>query len=178
MSPTLTQIVRINQILVTALLFGVVSFAAVAVALGPLQPAPAPVAGAPIGPFGGYDPLLLAMGALIVGQFPVLLFLGIAMGKQAAGMARRLAAEPETRDTALARLWMNGTILRAALAEGAGLFGAVILLLHGERLALVGVGFAVLVLVAIMPTRGRLENWIQRAIHTAALAPNREFTRR
>jgi len=179
MNPALSQIVRTAQILVAALLFGVSAFAAVALAIGPLQPPPAlPPGAAPTpGPFGTLDPLVVVLMALIVGQFPVLIFLGIALAKQAAAMAGRLAGEPDTRDQGLARLWLNAAILRAALAEGAGLFGAVILLVSGDRLGLIGVGFAVIVLMAIMPSRGRLENWIHRAVQTAALAPNRESPR-
>ncbi len=174
MNPVLSQIVRTSKFLVAALLFGVIAFTAVALAVGPVNPPPPPpAAGTPVGPFAGIEPLVLAMGALIVGQFPVLIFLGVALSKQAAIMARNRASEPDARDLALARLWMNATILRAALAEGAGLFGAVIVLLKGDTLGLIGVAFAVVVLAALIPTRGRLENWIHRAVQTAALSPNR-----
>lgn len=172
------QTVRIAQILVFALLAGVIGLATVAVLIGPTSgPAVAPPAGAPAGPagpFGGLDPLVMVMGLLMVGQVPVLTFLGVALARQAAGIASRHADEPEARERLLAGLWLNATILRAALAEGVGLFGGVILLLNGDRLALIGIGFALIVLVALIPTRGRLESWIQRAVNAAALLPNRE----
>lgn len=179
MSPVLSQIVRTAQLIVAALLVGVIAFAAAALVIGPLQPPPPPPPPTPgaapmTGPFGTLDPLVVVLMALILGQFPVLIFLGVALAKQAAAMAGRLASEPDTRDQALARLWLNAAILRAALAEGAGLFGAVILMVSGDRLGLIGVGFAVIVLMAIMPSRGRLENWIHRAVQTAALTPSRE----
>lgn len=186
MNPALAQSLRTAQILVAALLFGVISFTAVALIIGPTTPPPpppptmvTPTGPVPISPpLGGFNPLLLALGALMVAQLPLLLLLGVVFAKQAAAVASSTADEPDTRDRALAALWTNSTIVRAAIAEGTGLFGGVILLLHAEKLALAGVGFAVVVLLALMPTRGKLESWIQRAVQHAALAPNREFTRR
>lgn len=168
--------VRTAQIIVLALLAGVVALAAVAMVVGPVSPPPtAPAAGAPpAGPFGGIDPLLLVLGALIVGQVPALVFLGAGVSRQAAQTAARLAADPESRDRALAALWFNSVIVRAALAEGAGLFGGVVLLLKGDPLALAGVGFAVAVLLALVPTRGRLEHFVRRAANAAANMPTRE----
>lgn len=180
MTPAQQQTVRVAQILVFALLVGVIGLAVVAHLIGPLNsPPPAPVgaAAAPPGPFGGLDPLIMVMAMLMIGQIPVLGFLGFGLARQAAGMASRLADEPEARDRALAGLWLNGTILRAALAEGVGLFGGVILLLTGDRLAFIGIGFAVLVLIALIPTRGRLESWIQRAVNAAALFSSRGLAR-
>lgn len=175
MANALAAQLRTAQVIVLALLFGVFALAAVALLIGPTSPPPpAPAGAAPAGPFGGIDPLLLVLGALILGQLPVLVFLSVAISRQAVQIAGRLAADHEARDRALAALWFNSVIVRAALAEGAGLFAAVILLLKGEPLALAGVGFAVVVLLALLPTRGRLENFVQRAANAAAILPARE----
>ena len=174
MANALAAQLRTAQIIVLALLVGVFALAAVALLIGPTSPPPpAPAGAAPAGPFGGIDPLLLVLGALILGQLPVLVFLSAAVSRQAVQIAGRLAADHEARDRALAALWFNAVIVRAALAEGAGLLAGVILLLKGETIALAGVAFAVVVLLVLLPTRGRLENWLQRMTNTAAVMPPR-----
>ncbi len=181
MNPALSQAVRIPQILVGALLAGVIGLTVAALLMGPVNPPPPTTPGAvaaPAGPFGGIDPLLLALGALMVAQVPTFVVFGATFARRAASMAANLSDEPESRERALSALWVNSIIVRAAFAEGTGLFAGIVLLLSGERLALVGVGFSVVVLLGLLPTRGRLENFIQRAVHAAALIPLREVARR
>lgn len=186
MAPTLISHVRNAQVIMLALLLGVVAFAAVAFFIGPTTPPPPPPptpppvgGGAPAaGPFGNIDPLLLVLGALIIGQLPVHAVMGMAINKQASQIAARMSNDVAGRDTTLTRLWFNSIIMRAALAEGAGLLAGVILLLKAEPIALAGVGFAVVVMLLLIPTRGKLENWLQHIVNTAALMPAREPERR
>lgn len=185
MKPTLASLVRTAQIILFALIAGMVMFAGVAHFVGPTTPPPPPPPPLPVGtvppaagPFGDIDPLLLVLGAMIIGQLPVLAMMGMAINKQASQIAARMNADSDARDLALSRLWFNSIIMRAALAEGAGLLAGVILLLKGETIALAGVAFAVVVMLLLIPTRGKLENWLQRVTNEAALMPAREPERR
>ncbi|MBX3404622.1 MAG: hypothetical protein KF699_14520 [Phycisphaeraceae bacterium] len=186
MHPTLASLVRTTQIIVFALIAGMMLFAGVAYFVGPTTtpppppppPLPAGAVAPAAGPFGNFDPLLLLLGAMIIGQLPVHAVMGMAINKQASQIAARMSGDPASRDLALSRLWFNSIILRAALAEGAGLLAGVILLLNGEMIALAGVAFAAVVMLMLIPSRGKLENWLQRVTNAAAMMPAREPGRR
>jgi hypothetical protein len=55
----------------------------------------------------------------------------------------------------------TSTIIGAALAEGAALFGGVILLLSGQPVDLLLVAVPLLVLLSRFPTAGRLESFVR-----------------
>jgi hypothetical protein len=166
------QVLRTSQVLIVAMLAATVMLAIVGVAIGPVAPRlPGTSGGTSLlpAPLAGIDPMLLFLGALLVAQLPVLVVLGVKFRKQAAMLAAEQSDDRDRRDRALTTIWQISMIFRAALAEAAGLMGGMIVLLHGERLGLAGVAIAVIVLLALMPTRGKLENWIQRAVQDAAL---------
>lgn len=169
------HILRTTQVIVAAFLFGVISFTLVAVVAGPLQtppPGTPPTAAATIAtPFGQLDAFLFALFAMIAAQLPVFFAIYSFFNRTATQAVARHADNPEVRHATLSRIWMSSTICRAALGEGAGLFGAVILLLRGEQLALIGVAYAAVVLLGVFPTRGRLETFIEHAARRGAERP-------
>lgn len=169
------HLLRNSQVIVAAFLFGVISFTVVAAVVGPLHappPGTPPATAATVStPLGQFDPFLLALFAMIAAQLPVFFAIHSFFNRTATQAVTRHADDPEVRDATLSRIWMSSTICRAALGEGAGLFGAVILLLRGEQLALVGVAFAAIVLLGVFPTRGRLETFIERAVRRGAEHP-------
>jgi len=79
-------------------------------------------------------------------------------GKAAQGYQDLLEAGDAGR---LVVAWVTATILTAAGMEGAALLGCVAYLLEGQPAALVAAGFFGLLLALQMPTRGRLDQWLE-----------------
>ncbi|HEX2837720.1 MAG TPA: hypothetical protein VHN77_06290 [Phycisphaerales bacterium] len=99
-----------------------------------------------------------------------LLFVGIVVGTVVWGItrkkARALAAgltEDQARDTLLP-LFQAGTIMRAAMVEGPGLFCIVVALLCHNVWMLAWAGVSVAGLIAIFPTWATYERFLQDAV--------------
>ncbi|MFH1747843.1 MAG: hypothetical protein ABIG44_12480 [Planctomycetota bacterium] len=56
----------------------------------------------------------------------------------------------------IARRLLVATLISGALLEACGLFGAVIYLISSQNLALIATGLAILVMLTLIPTQGRL----------------------
>ena len=148
---------RVLPILVGALTMGVVVFAGVSVFLALTSSGGSGGAGSPGAPgqtTGIPDVMGIALASVtiagIVGYFVV--------GAAARGRARRVWEErtdDERGHAALVQLLMVTTIIRAALAEGFGLFAGVLILLYGEVLPLAVMAVSVMMLVAMVPARSR-----------------------
>lgn len=148
---------KVSQILVLALLGGLVLFTAVVIGLrltGRMPPTQPPIAGQP-------DVLLLALIGLCVVQTPIFFLVPSMMVK---GLAAKWQAA--TSDEARESIVLGGlqivSIVRGALVEGAGLLGTTIYLIQGEPLALVAPGLAAVALLAIVPTREKKEAMARR----------------
>src|SRR5262249_48205082 len=138
--------VRTGQILVAALLAGMVSFSGVGVAMaGQLGGKPDPKLA---------DLLFVVMGILAIGELGVYHLLLRPMFLRP---VRREAAAREERIRAafIEQRYLGLTILAAALAEGVGLLGAVTVLMTGRFEALASPALATVVLLLILPTRDR-----------------------
>lgn len=152
--PTERQLLRSLQVILGALMLGMLALSAIAIVLSK---------GA------GYTPplapdskdaqvLLLVMGVLAVGASAVSTFLAGLSVKQ----ARQVYATEDGR-TAVARVLVTNSIARAAVCEACGMLGGVIVLLSTNLLGLAGVAFGVLMVGALLPVRSRFESLLDRA---------------
>lgn len=160
-------------VIVLALLGGMVTFSGLATYMaltkGPLmvsqnQPATTGAASAPTG-----DPTLIlyiASGAFTA--FSILAY--VFLGKLAQShINKRIAGVPVAdREQAATPILMTNTIIRAGFAEGAGLFGAVIVLLTGTLYTLGAVAIAAVLLILLMPARARMESALAEASRTTS----------
>lgn len=151
------ETLRAGPLMIIALMAGLTIFTCVAAVMGPISP-PAP-AGTP--PTPGQQPLPLnamyaMLGALGAGSVVAYFVHGRSCVKKAKEAWKARTSDDDGRD-AVARVLMTTTILKGALVEGPGLFGAVLILLTGS-LAAIAAPIVALVLLAIMlPVRSRFE---------------------
>jgi hypothetical protein len=145
------QQVRAYQIVIMALLIGILTFAGIALILWdqgqvPLAPGVWPLAYVALG-FGGM--ILLAR----------LVFLPAVT----AAARKRLRADPDVTTAKLFGLFGSRMITGAALLEGGAFMFLITFLMLGAPWALAGgLGFGVLMAVLHFPTRERVEQWIAR----------------
>jgi hypothetical protein len=133
---------RSTQVVVLALVLGQVALAVVAgvlvTARGPLAQTPGPL-------------LLGALAAVTCGA------VGAALVLPARIAAAQRTAAGSARDAD--RVYSTTTILRAAVLEGAGLFGAVVLLLTGMWPALLATAVSIGMVLVQSPSAGRREDF-------------------
>ena len=165
------QVIRTVPILIFALLMGLISFAGLGLFQGLRGPNASPGSGAPPAPAGtlpggiSAEPMLIVMGVLVVfAAFAQVLFGKLAVSRARSAVAS-LKTEQEKRD-AIAPTFMIMTIMRAAVAEGAGLLGAMIVFSTGDVLGLIGVAFSVAFLAILLPARSRFESLYRAATET------------
>ncbi len=142
--------IKTGQILVGALLFGMLSFAVVAATMGgKLNTSPDPNLA---------EMLFIVMGVLAVVEFTAYNFL---LKPLLIAQVRReaLALDESVRPRYLEQRYLIVTILAAALAEGLGLLGAVTVLLTGRLEALAAPGLAAMALLVILPGPYRFERF-------------------
>jgi F0F1-type ATP synthase membrane subunit c/vacuolar-type H+-ATPase subunit K len=143
---------RTGQILIAALLLGMLSFSGIAAAMA--------------GKAGSHpDPklattLFIVLGLLAVTELTV--FLALVRPT----FIRQVRADSQSRDEAsrdsfLQQRFLTLTILSGALAEGLGLFGAVIVLLTGKYEALAAPALAAVALLLVLPTPARFDRFKQ-----------------
>ena len=160
MNPTPTAI-RIGQVLIAALVFGMVSFAAVATVMA--------------GQIGGpVDPKLATTLFIVIGGLAVseLIAFHVVVRPLFMKQTRDAAAALPEGDRAqhIEQRYLNLTIVAGALAEGVGLFGAATVLLTGRLEALAAPGLATIALLLIFPTQARLDRF-SRAILDQGVFP-------
>jgi hypothetical protein len=87
------------------------------------------------------------------------------IGRFAVSSLRKNGAgrDPQERERLATMGLVTTSILRAAFAEGAGLFGAVLVLLTGTLYTLGAVAIAVVLIVLLLPVRSRLEALLAEA---------------
>lgn len=176
-SEALEPIVRTLQVIIAALVLGLVTFGAMVVLLFP-RPIVAPAAdGAAAAPFevGGMQVITLA--ALCMGLADLVLSqivpaLATARGRSQIAREKLVTKDPaKLSPTALASdagrllaIYQSQTILGAALAEGGAFFALIAFMLERHWAAL---GLAVVLAVVVayhFPTRDRLAGWLDRQL--------------
>lgn len=174
---TSTTLLTQLRIVVSAFILGVVVFAGVGAFMlfssGPSTPTPGPT-GVPVpnvpppGPLpnistiAGFNPVVLVMFAMM---FTMPMAFVFAISKASGSRARKVWQERRD-DVEAGRMILNIygqlTITGAAMMEGIGLLGGVIVFVFHDPLGFIGVGFALLTLGAIFPSESRLNNFIRR----------------
>ena len=145
---------RTLPFLVAALLMGVLTFTGFATFIAFTRGGMAP-------PASTDYTLLLVLAVLGPSEF---LAYHVALRPMFARRARETAsASEETRDFGLAQQFAMKTIIAAALLEGWGLFGAVILFLIGQWPALAAPMIAAVGLALLLDARGRFERFKEDA---------------
>lgn len=153
------------QVIVVALMGGMLAFTGLATymaltrgaAMVPQQGATPPPGGA----VSRSDPTMMlyvvsgAVSAMSIVAFIVVGRLAVAdVRKKAAGLSG------DARERTAVQGMMVSTIIRAAFAEGAGLLGAVVVLLTGTLYTLGAVVVATVLLMMLMPVRSRMESML------------------
>ncbi len=156
---------RVVPALVGSLMLGLVLFAAAAVVIGRAETPSAPGAAPP----AQMDPAVLlgVLAALLAGCLVAFFAFGAAARSQARS-AWQDRGDDESGRARLAGILSTSTILRAALAEGPGLFACVIILLTGDLISLAAVAVAVGLMATLLPVRSRLAR-----LEEAAAGPGR-----
>lgn len=143
-------LVRVLQIIVAAMMFGMVSFAGVALLIAQsVTPNPAQASS-----------LFLVLGLFATGELAAWIVLRQTLAQ---GLQRALeTCPPDERWSRFAGYLRVAHLIPAAMAEGTGLFGIVIYILTGAPAALIAPGLAIVLLALIFPTRDRIEQRITR----------------
>jgi hypothetical protein len=171
-------VTRQGQIIVGALISGVLVFLVVAVVVGPLAGVGADAGAQPAGKLAQSVPILtyiaLAVGAVCLSMsliVPSLLAkqqrLAMAGGKSLPGQspASTPAQRPEavgTAPTGLSSVYLNQLIIGAAMNEGAAFFAGVAYLVEKNPIALAVALVLIAGLIARFPTASRVERWIEQ----------------
>lgn len=154
---------RTMQILIGALIIGVISFGCVVAALVLTGNGPLPASqgsGAARGGLPLASMLLLVMGVLTVVSNGA----GFWIRRQTVASLRRSSdAGEELNEGDLLARFQTTMVVRGAMAEGPALFGVVIVLISGAWLGFAGTGFGLLVLLAIFPTRAKFDGFVGEA---------------
>jgi hypothetical protein len=160
--------VRQMQIIVSALILGVVTFAIIAFLTGGLlqspQPATQPGPGSILLTLRMACGLLIVVGAcapFAVRAVQVRMLAQAVNGDASEGAVDRGQTEANAAETM--QMFGSGLIICAALAEGPALFGGVILMLSGEPLDLLLIAVPLTILILQLPTAGRIAALRERA---------------
>ena len=142
------------RVIVLALVFGLATFSVVGAVLGPVGGDEA----------GGFDlgvPAIAIAAGLAVVALVVPFVVRPLLAHRVAG--RRKEAEVEIADGKVPAELASATIVAAALAEGPGMLGAVLLLISGDLAYLVPAGAGVVGILAMLPTRAWMTGAVERA---------------
>lgn len=152
------------QVVVMALMGGMLAFTGLATymaltrgaALAAQQGSPAP-AGGTAAPSGNDPTMILYVVSGVMSAVSIVAFTLAGTFAVADTRKRTAGLMGEARERAAAQGLMVSTIIRAAIAEGAGLLGAVVVLLTGTLYTLGAVVIAAVLLAMLVPVRSRLE---------------------
>lgn len=148
------NVLRVCQMMMAAMIVGIVIFAVVAVTMGldgKMQ--------AQQGQSSYLYPVLIAFAA--GGIFASLIIHPI-MLKQARQAVQAVPIEsPENEATGIAlRYWQTNTIISAAIAESLGFFAIVVYMISGSKPVLLMAGLSLALLVMRFPLRSRLDSFV------------------
>ncbi len=145
MNQELDGAIRSLQIVVAAMMMGIVSFGVVVLVVGPsLQPNPALA-----------KVLLSVLGLVGLAEILVDSVLRmIVLGKLRSRLEQTKSIEEAEREALPA--WQTLTLIRCAMAESFGLFGLVVALVTGAKLASIAPVIALVLLALGFPARWRL----------------------
>ncbi len=171
-------VTRQGQIIVGALISGVLAFLVIATVVGPLAGVGADAAAQPAGQLAQSVPILtysaLAVGAVCLSMsliVPSLVAkqqrLAMAGGKSLPGQspASTPPQGPEavgTAPTGLSWVYLNQLIIGAAINEGAAFFAGVAYLVEKNPIALAVALVLIAGVIARFPTANRVERWIEQ----------------
>lgn len=141
---SITAHTRVLQIIVSSLVLGVLALAGFLVFSGALQPPPKP---------GFLSQLSIVMAAINVALHAIIpsIVERAALANQSVG-----AGVPQ-----LLTIFQTRTIIAAALLEGAALFATVTVMIEHQSWVLVVTGVLLLLLILQIPTRTRVEQWLE-----------------
>jgi hypothetical protein len=161
------------SILHLAFIAGLLMFSIVVIFVPVGAPTPAPSPGSPPAPSNTSD--MEGLFAVMIGAWglltlPATLFILPAMRKKAGLSAADAAGDPDPDAPKLAAIghYTTGLLLRAALAEGWGLFGAVAAFITGNLLFLIAPVVAAMIIGAYFPTRSKFEKFYSQSIDKAS----------
>jgi hypothetical protein len=148
--------VRALQIVIGAMLMGIVTFATVAVVVRASDQAPqAFVEGKPM---ISYVAIAVAIGSLLLREI---------IGTAVVGAAfRKIAAEAQQAGTSvdpaaqLTGLFFKKTIIAAAMTEGPALFAIIAYMVEGNAAPLIVAMLLAASITLLLPTQSRLADWI------------------
>jgi hypothetical protein len=142
--PAITTHTRVLQIIVGALITGVLAFAGFVVFTGALQQPPKP---------GFLSQLAVVMAAINVALHAIIpsIIERSALANQSVG-----SGVPQ-----LLGVFQTRTIIAAALLEGAALFATVTVMIEHQSWVLVVTGVLLLLLLLQFPTTTRVEQWLE-----------------
>ena len=171
-SEPLAPFVRICQVIVGALVMGVVTFLVMVVLIiprfdggAPVQPQPA--GAADIGPATALPIITymaLAMGAAVLGLSFVIPQVAVSQARRqiAKGTAPKPGKTAEEDATSLLPIYQTQLIIGAALLEGGAFFATIAYMLERKPLALAAAGVLLAVLLTRFPTVDRVRGWLDR----------------
>lgn len=147
------QAVIVSRVIVGAMMMAVATFAVVAefVLKGK-------VATASVSP----DLLLAIAGMLLLGGAAAGTFIPATIMARSLAMAK--GKDERTVASIVAQAYVSGCVVRAAMLEGPGLFGAVTVLLSGNSLGLLVAGAAIGIMLATFPSHDRLVRHVEKAL--------------
>jgi hypothetical protein len=139
-------ILRTAQIIAAAIVMGLVSVTTIFLALRQSQQQP---------PIASTQTLTLLVAVFWPGAVAAALGLSRSLTRQAAAEWRQSGDE-----SSIPQRFLALTIVRIALVEGAGLYGAVVYYLTGQPLTLAAPALSLLMMAFFWPSRGRLEAFV------------------
>ena len=158
-------VIRTSQILVGALMMGLLMFSGVVVYLrlsGSLSTTGRGIAG---GPGSGLpDATAILLIGVMTGLTVVTAIVGFLLRSVVVRVVRKKVESGETVEQPVLLLrYQTLTIARAALAEAPALLATVIVMLTGNWLAFIGTGVGLLMLLVVMPSRGKFDVFVRAA---------------
>lgn len=156
---TTSNRMRVLQVIVLALFSSITAFTVIATVIGPQVRTPTVNASA--APASSEHILMMALGAFGFIGFVVL---GVFIRPALARKARSAWVDRPSDEVGGESVWNMfavRTIVTAAFVEGVGLFGSIIHMLTGALPPLAAPVLAVLLLIAVFPTRVRLEQFVK-----------------
>ena len=149
MNDQLDRQVLVQQVIVAMMMTGVVAFGAIVLLILPGRTTSPEMA----------NLLLPVLGVLAVGE---LVAYGVIRGVVLGNVRRQIEQGPSAPGNEGKALVAGQTLtlIRSAMAESVGLFGVVIVLISGNRLALVGPALALVIMALGFPTRNKLADLV------------------